>query len=95
MNDKLLTVSELSEKLNISKSTILNWARQGKIPAIKLGRQWRFKLLDVEMWLKTKSTNFQGVSTARSLLKYAGTWKGDDAEKIFKEIRESRAEAEF
>lgn len=95
MNDRLLTVNELSEKLNISMSTILNWVRQGKIPAIKLGRQWRFNLMDVELWLKTKSTNFQGVSTAGSLLKHAGTWKGDDAEKIFKEIRESRAKAEF
>ena len=34
-------------------------------------------------------------STAGSLLKYAGTWKGDDAEKIFKEIRESRTKTEF
>jgi len=53
MSDRLLSVDELVDKLNISKSTILNWVREGKIPSIKLGRQWRFRSNDVENWLKS------------------------------------------
>ncbi len=34
-------------------------------------------------------------STAKSLKKFLGTWKGDDADKVFKEIIESRTDAEF
>jgi len=34
-------------------------------------------------------------STARSLRKFLGTWKGDDADKVLKEIIESRTDAEF
>ncbi len=34
-------------------------------------------------------------STAKSLKKFLGTWKGDDADKVLKKIIESRTDAEF
>ena len=34
-------------------------------------------------------------STARSLKRFLGTWKGDDADKVLKKIIESRTDAEF
>jgi hypothetical protein len=34
-------------------------------------------------------------STARALLKHLGTWVGDDAQKVLRELRASRSEAEF
>jgi hypothetical protein len=34
-------------------------------------------------------------STARSLKRFLGTWKGDDADKVLKQILESRTDAEF
>ncbi len=54
MSDRLLSVNELVEKLNISRSTVLNWVREGKITSIKLGRQWRFRSQDIENWLKVQ-----------------------------------------
>lgn len=34
-------------------------------------------------------------SSARSLLKYAGRWKGDDLEELLEDVYSSRGEAEF
>jgi len=41
MPDRLLTPEEVSERLAISVKTTREWLRQGKIPGIKLGTQWR------------------------------------------------------
>jgi len=36
-----------------------------------------------------------GFSTAKSLKRFLGTWKGNDADKVLKQIIESRTDAEF
>ena len=40
--EKLLTVTELSEYLQLNKVSIWKYAREGKLPAFKIGRCWRF-----------------------------------------------------
>jgi len=40
--EKLLTVTELSDYLSLTKVTIWKYAQEGKLPAFKLGRCWRF-----------------------------------------------------
>ena len=39
----LLTVSEVAEFLRINKSTVYRMAKQGRLPATRVGRQWRFR----------------------------------------------------
>lgn len=41
MSQKLLTVSEVAAYFRVSKATILRWCAQGRIPAIRIGREWR------------------------------------------------------
>ena len=53
MND-LLTVEELSKRINVKKSTIYLWTHLDYIPHIKIGRLVRFDWDDVENWLETK-----------------------------------------
>jgi len=50
--EKLLTLQQVSEKLQISENTLYKLARKGEIPAIKIGNQWRFKAQDIERWLE-------------------------------------------
>jgi excisionase family DNA binding protein len=38
----LLTTKDLQELINVDKSTIYRMAEDGRLPAIKVGRQWRF-----------------------------------------------------
>jgi excisionase family DNA binding protein len=48
---------ELSQLTSIPVRTITRLAQEGKIPAVKVGRQWRFIRADVEKWLKTSASN--------------------------------------
>ena len=37
-----MTVAEIAEYLKVRQITIYRWARKGKIPAFKVGTDWRF-----------------------------------------------------
>jgi len=39
---KLLTTKELAEYLKLTEVTIYKYAKEGKIPGIKVGSRWRF-----------------------------------------------------
>ncbi len=47
----VLTLEELSAYLKIPRSTIYKLVRGGKIPAHKIGRQWRFNRAAIDRWL--------------------------------------------
>lgn len=50
----ILTVEEISQYLKIPKSTIYKLVREGKIPAQKIGRHWRFRKEAIDNWLEKK-----------------------------------------
>ena len=52
MAHDLMTVEELAEYLRVKTSTVYEWAKNGKIPAAKVGRLWRFDRVEVENWVK-------------------------------------------
>ena len=52
--NRLLTIDETKRYLRVKKSTIYSWANKGKIPAIKIGKFWRFKKEDIDKWLEEK-----------------------------------------
>jgi PTS system nitrogen regulatory IIA component len=47
----LLTAKELQEILQVDRSTIYRMAESGRLPAIKVGRQWRFPSEQINRWL--------------------------------------------
>lgn len=47
----ILTISELSGYLKISKSTLYKLVREGEIPCQKIGRHWRFNRVAIDTWL--------------------------------------------
>lgn len=54
-----ISIEELSEYLGISAVTIRFWIRSGKdIPAVRIGRQWRFRISDIDEWIKSRKSNF-------------------------------------
>lgn len=54
-----ISIEELSEYLGISAVTICFWIRSGKdIPAVRIGRQWRFRISDIDEWIKSGKSNF-------------------------------------
>jgi excisionase family DNA binding protein len=47
----VLTIEELSIYLKIPKSTLYKLVREGKVPAQKVGRHWRFRKVAIDRWL--------------------------------------------
>jgi len=50
----ILTLEELSSYLKIPKSTVYKLVREGKIPAQKVGRHWRFRKEAIDRWLEKR-----------------------------------------
>ena len=53
METKWLTVIEAAEYLKMGRSTIYKLAQEGKLPAHKVGRQWRFDAKELDTWIKS------------------------------------------
>jgi len=50
----MLTSKEMTELLHVDRSTIYRMAESGKLPAVKVGKQWRFPKTQVNNWLQSQ-----------------------------------------
>ena len=51
--DRLMSVKEAAEVLQVSAYMVRQWARERKIPAIRMGeRYWRFRRSSLERWIE-------------------------------------------
>jgi len=51
-NPQLMTVDDVAEYLRIKASTVYEWAANGKLPGVKVGRLWRFERSEIEKWVR-------------------------------------------
>ena len=58
VSDKLMTVEQMAEYLQVDEYTIYAWARKGKMPAFKVGRFWRFRKEDIDKWLEENKVDY-------------------------------------
>jgi excisionase family DNA binding protein len=56
MDDAFLTTEEVLEYLQVNLRTVYRLIKAGKIPAVRVGRQWRFKRADLDAWLDVQRT---------------------------------------
>jgi len=49
-----VNVTRAAEILGVHPWTLYRWVREGKIPAVKLGRSVRFRVTTLEEWLRQK-----------------------------------------
>lgn len=49
---ELLTIEEVAEKLKVSKRTVYEWIRSGRLEAVKAGSLWRIPTEALEKFLK-------------------------------------------
>ncbi len=52
---ELMTVGEVADYLRVTKKTIYRLLGQSKIPATKVGSQWRFEKSSIDGWLQRNS----------------------------------------
>lgn len=49
--EPLMTTAAVAKWLGVSTRTLCLWAECNEIPAIKIGRQWRFRESELAKWL--------------------------------------------
>ena len=54
MEDTFLTTEEVLEYLQVNLRTVSRLIKAGKIPAVRVGRQWRFRKRDIDAWLDSQ-----------------------------------------
>lgn len=58
--DRWLSVEEIANYLGVSKESIYRWLESRKMPAHKVGRQWKFKINEVDEWVKNGDASEEG-----------------------------------
>ncbi len=53
-DDVFLTTEEVLEYLQVNLRTVYRLIKAGKIPAVRVGRQWRFRKADIDAWLESQ-----------------------------------------
>ena len=49
-DDEIMTIDDVAKYLKLKPQTIYTWAQKGKIPAAKIGKEWRFSRKILEKW---------------------------------------------
>ena len=53
-DEVFLTTEEVLEYLQVNLRTVYRLIKAGKIPAVRVGRQWRFRKRDIDSWLDSQ-----------------------------------------
>ena len=59
-DDVFLTTEEVLEYLQVNLRTVYRLIKAGKIPAVRVGRQWRFRKRDIDLWLDSQRSRSAG-----------------------------------
>jgi excisionase family DNA binding protein len=51
LDNDILTIEEVATYLRLTPQTIYKWAQEKRIPAAKLGKEWRFRKSIIDRWL--------------------------------------------
>jgi excisionase family DNA binding protein len=54
MTKEIMTAKDVAKYLHIHTLTVHKYAREGKIPAFKIGTDWRFHKKYIEDWIRQK-----------------------------------------
>jgi len=51
--ERWLSLEEISKHVGCSKDTIRSWIKKDSIPFHKVGRQYKFRISEVDAWIKS------------------------------------------
>lgn len=57
ISEKWSSLEDIADHLGVSKDTVYRWIAHKQMPATKIGRQWKFKLSEVEAWIRNGKSN--------------------------------------
>jgi len=66
IDETFLTTEEVLEYLQVNLRTVYRLIKAGKIPAVRVGRQWRFRKRDIDGWLDSQRLRGGGRAAAQA-----------------------------
>ena len=54
--ERWYSMKEISEYLGITRDTALSWIEKRGMPGVKVGRTWKFKISEVDAWMRSGKT---------------------------------------
>ncbi len=54
-NDKLLTPTDIANRLQMNERTVTQWLRNGHLRGFKVGKEWRVSVKDLEALLEASA----------------------------------------
>ena len=52
ITEKWVNLEDIAEYLSVSKDTVRTWMREGKLPVNKAGKRYKFKVSEVDEWVR-------------------------------------------
>ena len=56
LDPRFLTVEDIARDLSIAEDTVRSWIREKKLPAYRVGREYRIMIVDYERFLQQRRT---------------------------------------
>lgn len=55
--EKWVNLEDIADHLSVSIDTVRNWIKSGKIPFYRAGKRYKFRISEVDEWLKSGKMN--------------------------------------
>jgi excisionase family DNA binding protein len=65
IEDRWLSVDEISKHLGVSSDTVYRWIDKNSMPAHRMGRFWKFKKDEVDEWVRNGGASDAGGANAK------------------------------
>ena len=52
-----ISVEDVAKHLGVSKDSVYRWIDHGGLPAHKVGRLWKFRLSEIDEWVRAGGTD--------------------------------------
>ena len=64
--ERWCSMNEVCEYLSITRDTCLTWIEKRGMPGVKVGRTWRFKISEIDEWMRAGDLKCKKEKTVRN-----------------------------
>jgi excisionase family DNA binding protein len=65
MTEPWTSVEDIARHLGVAKDSIYRWIERRSLPAHRIGRLWKFKISEVDDWVRAGGADSDGEGTKK------------------------------